>query len=240
MFLGNIQLVKIGPEDYSSLEYTDTELRIIDDQGERVVPTDSPRGIFSLFLINIQGSTSLELKDDATGTWEVTFTRGSCMSYYIVYYWGDGNVTAEFDRNSANHGYSQEGTYQLRAHLICRDNAKIGKGAYTNTLIVEVKGEDVQAACPEGTWDVMYDLNCSGGTVNDEVWVFNSDMTWEKTEFASCGWEGSWYMLGNELSLATNVLDCWYIGTVNGDCTTITGEGHFEEWHDCWTATKRP
>jgi hypothetical protein len=242
MFFGNIRLVTVDSDNYPRLDNGDKELQIFDDQGNRVIPAQSPRGIFSPFMITLQGATSLVLKDGnpATGTWNVSFTRGSCPRYWIFYYWGDGDVTDEYDTLSATHAYKQEGTYQLRAHLICNDETNKGEGAYTNTLLVEVKDDAIQAACPEGTWDVRYDLNCGGNIVKDEIWVFHSDMTWEKTVFSSCGWEGDWYLLGNDLSLASNVLGCWYTGQVNDDCTAITGDGYFEEWHDCWTATRRP
>ena len=186
IYLGTIQRKEVYPYSTDGLDDDhdpDYRWMIVDDQGKRIAPANTPKGIFSSFMI-------------------------------------------------------KEGTYQLYAHMRCLLEQALEE-AWTNTLIVEVKKEEVTVDCPEVSWDVKYDLNCSGTGITDEIWVFESDMTWEKTEFASCGWEGDWYMLGNEIQLATNVFGCWYTGTVNEDCTKIEGDGYFEEWHDCWTAIKR-
>jgi hypothetical protein len=250
IFTGNIEMLEIKfiSIGYPYEEDFVLEPRIIDDQGNRVVPEDPPRRFFTKLKIQLSGPTSLELEDGyASGIWEITVTRGICRNTpEILYFWDDGTQIV-VTSSPRTHQYKKAGTYQIRAHVSCLiEGSDRLEHSWSNTLVVKVS--DWEAECLEGTWDNKYDYECRGEHISEDVIVFFSDRTYDKISWTSLPFIGTW-VLSDEGYLilytdATPKDSVWYEGTVNDDCTAITGKVHevmpWEEYIYCWTATKIP
>jgi hypothetical protein len=256
-----------GSENYESGTVTfQGDFYVTDDQGRRVVPAGPPRRILNDLKVSLKGDTSLTLDaGEAEGSWQVSIDkRGKevCEHNHFVYImnFGEGWVGPVQESGlsfTANHTFTKPGTYQVYAKVGCQFLKSPGDidahdflvmfNRLSNTVPVEVK---VEAGCPVGYWDVKMDWSDGMFEPCDEEWEFMEDGTYHKWRGCTGGFDGTWSLDGDTLTMISTQTECPYpkcqfvVQQINETCTyieglhTMTVSGSLPIT-DHWTATKR-